>query len=192
MVKDGDFVINNDEDDDMVHINPNISIKIIDFGLANRYRNIKNSFSCDRYGYSNTDYDQYKSPQYFSGDMTYSAMKVDVWAIAIIIYQMTFGTEPYNVQNEKDPYYRALIAGKINKCMKNISLPIEIKKLSLLKIMLKIKESDRCDISQVIKHDYFKSYYKRYGDRIQQQSQKQKLQNIAQSKIQTFFPYYDD
>lgn len=103
---------------------------------------------------------------------------------------MTWGTEPYHIQSTADPYYKFLTAGKVGKCRKNkhCLIPIEAKKLSLLTSMLQIEESDRCNISEIINHDYFKSYYKRYQTRIENQSKKQKLKNIQANK--SFFPYY--
>ena len=187
MVKGANFVHNND--DNMIHIDINISVKIIDFGTAQRFKNKDESLIFSRSGYTNTEYDQYKSPQHFF-DETYSAMKADIWSLGIIIYVMTLGTEPYHIQNISDPYYNALIAGQIGKCYKNkhCLIPIQAKKLSLLTSMLQIEESDRSNISEIINHDYFKSYYKRYRTRIEDQSKKQQLRNIESCK--SFFPYY--
>ena len=185
MVKDAKFV--HSDNDNMVHIDENISIKIIDFGIAQRFKDKSGSLILNKSGYTNTEYDQYKSPQHFFNE-TYSGIKADIWSLGIIIYKMTFGTEPYHIQNPTDPSYKALIDGKITKCnKKHCLIPIQAKKLSLLTSMLQIEENHRFDISKVINHDYFKSYYKRYGKMIQDQSKKQGLRNI---KEKSFFPYY--
>lgn len=73
MVKGAKFI--HSDDDNMIHIDINVSIKIIDFGIAQRFKNNDESFIFNRSGYTNTEYDQFKSPQHFF-DENYSAFKV--------------------------------------------------------------------------------------------------------------------
>lgn len=51
--------------------------------------------------------------------------------------------------------------------MQNLSKYIGPKLISLISAMLTVKENKRYDSLQTIKHEYLKSYYKRYKDRVE-------------------------
>lgn len=75
--------------------------------------------------------------------------------------------------------------------MKHLSHFYNAKVISLLNGCLNTSETERFEIEQVIKDPWFKTYYKRYAEKIEEQSQAQSTKNKNDKhKMDQNIPYY--
>ncbi len=71
IVRDGNFIIN--ENNVSVRINPNIAVKLCDFGLAEKYNPSTNDFNVNKWGLKVYD------------ELLYDGMKSDIWSLGVIL-----------------------------------------------------------------------------------------------------------
>jgi calcium-dependent protein kinase len=126
-----------------LQLNPNLSVKLGDFGSA--------VWSQQRGKYVGTL--TYLAPEVFTGDYD---EKVDIWACGIVLYVLITGHSPYN---ESDPK-------KIRKMIKNAELGLEKLCLSkdlqdLLEKMLCPQPKLRISAAEALKHPWLSSGIKK-------------------------------
>lgn len=200
--------ITNDKND-KVNINPKISVKVGDFGLAeifkcssyeekdNEYFEFDsgdpdkiNPFHCLKTGI--TDTQQYKPPKVFKGEV-YDARKSDIFSLGIVLFQLCVGYFPYKYPNKEDFGYVCVKDRKIDIWLKNknISQYVPSKCVSLLHSMLNMTESKRFNIENVMKHQWLSTYHRSYSHKIVKKSQLQRKRNMKrQLNNNDAFPYY--
>ena len=185
------------KNDNTIRIDPNIYLKIVDFGLSeifSPYNRINtNPFKCDKWGLK--DSYQCTSPRVYN-EFYYNAKKADIWSLGIILYKMLTNKFLYKLPNSREDEYFYYIEKniidmhlKINHLKKYIN---NKKILKLLNNMLNINENKRYSSIQILKCEWFESYYKKYSNVIELKSKLQNELNKKQlkSKKMQSFPYY--
>ena len=199
-------------DHSRVSINHEISIKIIDFGNSELFRtklsksdsinnhveiarNTNNvQFMCSKQHLS-IENESYLSPNYHY-DNFYDARKLDSWSLGLILYFMLIGQHLYSPKdifiNKKGSGYWSLQTGHLQTYLKmnNLLRFINPTILSLIKGLLKINENQRFDLSQVIEHKWFKSYFKLYEKKIEKKSKLQCQRLKEQKDKMAKLPFY--
>lgn len=183
------------QEDGSIKLNPGLSIKIGDFGMAEMFHN-QMGFECSKWGYKDTY--NYSSPRIYQ-EMDYNAVKSDVWALGIIIFKLVNNKFLYTLPDEmEDDAFDALCNDKISKYWKehryHKKIKINSKLYTLLMNILCIEESDRFTAFQIITSPWFESYYKRYANRISKKAKLQKEYNakLIKSGKMNKFPYYSN
>jgi len=132
-------------------INPNVNIKICDFGLAEIFR--KDSFRCTKFcGKTN-----YKAPEVYGKNGVFDARKADIWSLGITCIEMITGKPPYF---EMPPIKVILLTIQ--------SPPVQVKShcedkgykvskdlIKLIENCLKKLPKERPTAQQILKHDGF-------------------------------------
>ena len=189
MLQDCDFIV--DSITDAVTINPGISIKLCDFGVAEMFK--PNGFECMKHSLF-LDNVHYLSPQIYD-EQEYDARSADIWALGMMIFEVSVGRAPY-IMPEFNPKpgsgYWAIQNKQIKNylSMHNLNKFINNKMLSLLNGLLDIDEDCRYKTSNILQHPWFKSYYNRYKQRINKKSVEQIKRLKYQSQKLKVFPMY--
>eukprot|EP01084_Bolivina_argentea_P181185 312953_1 len=185
--------------DGKVKINPSIAIKLTDFGKSEIFKcdiTQLNPFKCQKPHLLFNDI-QYLAPNIFDGNI-YNAKKADIWSIGMIIYECYCGVPLYkkricdkikrigsgfwSLENKKLSSYLSI--NGLNKYINNPKI------LSLLNGLLEINDKKRFNTLQILKHPYFKCYYKHYKHKIIKKSMQQKKDLLQQKEKMETFPYY--
>jgi len=152
-------------------IDTSITIKVIDFGVSEIFdvENGVSPFLCTKDGLT-IDNEIYLAPEVFSNrGEEYDARGADMWSLGIIFYQCMTGKALYNgpdfadIGNPKGGY-RALVRGQLQGYLSNIGLlqMFKVSSFKLLKDLLQMDPKERITASQVVSHDWFKSYWRKY------------------------------
>ena len=117
-------------------------IKIIDFGLSNRYTKNSNLLStlCGS--------PLYAAPEVLQG-RGYKACPVDIWSCGVVLYFMLSGNLPFQADSDKD-LYKKIIEAKI----KNIN-GVSKEANDLIKNILNPNPRKRIKISEIKEHPWF-------------------------------------
>ena len=172
-----------------------------EFDEMDSLQNNINPFLCQKQAlfYQNV---QYLSPKLYDGDV-YDARKADIWAMGMILYECVIGKPLYKRRNID------IIDGKYDKtkvgsgywsieqkqitlflAMNGLTKYVNKKILSLLNGLLDIDENKRFNSMEILKHEWFKCYYKSYKQRIDKKSETQRQKLSEQSTKMDNFPYY--
>eukprot|EP01083_Nonionella_stella_P198344 728277_1 len=149
--KDGKFITNK-----------SVSIKILDFGVADLFNK---SFKCHKQGL-NIENECYVAPNVYKG-RSYDARKADMFTLGLILYECMVGRPLYKAcdmwESPQNGYY-ALMKGDLLPYLQMYGLQNRFQKhsFSLLQNLLNIDENKRFNAMQVMKHIWFKKYYKKY------------------------------
>lgn len=197
MIENGTFIKN---EDDSISINPDLNVKLIDFGLSEIFNtktdindDNNNPFSCSKHGMTNNQ--TYVAPKVFDGDV-YDAKCADMWSLGIILFTMCVGREPYQYPNDKtDAGYWSLKNENIGDFqsylkMSHLTQFLNDSLISLILGLLDFNDSNRFNIKQVLESDYLLAYWRRYQTKITEKSQLQKMANYLQRDKMKDFPYY--
>ena len=210
MLQNADFILS--EDGNTVTINPAISAKLVDFGRSELFKVTGNpsDFQCQKFCMS-LDSVQYLSPKLYAEEL-YDATKADLWALGMMLYHCCIGDPLYlmiedtscDEDEDEDDYivheighkgtgYWAVQNNMLKKYlqMNNLTKYVNARILDLIVNLLKIKESERYNITKVIKHQWFKSYFGKYKERIERKSESQKLRLMEQKQKLDIFPFYN-
>eukprot|EP01084_Bolivina_argentea_P203837 348074_1 len=176
MLKNSDFTEN---DDGSVIINGAISVKLCDFGRAEIFNLYTNNFNCVKLG-SILGEIQYQSPNILN-EQVYHANKADNWALGMMLFECIFGQPLYNkIENENEMIegngYWAAMKNKLNTyiLVNNLKGFVNGKLLQLLNGLLNVNQNKRLNSFEIVKNKYFKSYYKRYKDKLEKTAISQK------------------
>ena len=129
--------------------NNNSLLKIIDFGLANKYEeNNLLDTQCGSLCYS--------APEMILGKK-YNGIDIDIWSSGIILFAMVSGFLPFDDDNEEN-IYRKVVEGKY-------CLP---EKLSdnckdLINKILVVEPENRIKINDIKKHPFLKNAYQKFN-----------------------------
>ena len=142
----------------LVHVRPDPHndkvVKLADFGFARFFendaskvptKNIKDTLISTICG----------SPIYMAPELlinhTYN-IKADLWSFGIIMYEMLYGSNPYNFFQPKDHTDIAKLMANQNIIFKNIFSP---QCINLLKALLQIDPNKRIDWDDFFSHEWF-------------------------------------
>eukprot|EP01084_Bolivina_argentea_P257085 433042_1 len=177
------FVPNNDE---TLSIHRKIGIKLVDFG-ASEHSMHNVSFKCNKQHIS-LDNEQYLAPNIYK-QSHYDAAAADMWSLGMLIYFGFIGDYPYKTIQETDfnepiagtPYH-SIYRNELRAYLQSNDLLkwVHPKALSLLNGLLNVDEIERLRSSDVLQHEWFESYYKRYSSQIDRKSSVQKKQLLRQ------------
>eukprot|EP01084_Bolivina_argentea_P151221 263968_1 len=150
-----------------------------------------NPFFCRKFGIKN--HSQYCAPQIWMEE-PYDARKSDSWDMGIILFKLITGSYPYvQADSEKDTGYWCIENANLKQYLEinNLLQYVSGSVLDLLNGLLNMEEDERLLSADVIHHPWFKSYYSKYKDRIEQKSIEQKQKRKEQKKKMKVFPYYN-
>ena len=99
---------------DNILLDKDFSIKISDFGFA---KQVENSSGLKRLT-TNCGTDQYKAPEILE-EKPYDGKKVDLFALAKVLFIMTSGFPPFEVATLEDFYYKLIAQNKWDSYWKN-------------------------------------------------------------------------
>ena len=188
-------------------IDPDICIKLCDFGVAEVFRINKTSndnnndidsyFNCSKQGLS-LDNESKLEPKIFNDIGKYNARKADIWSLGMVLFECMTGKplyEPYDIWSENNLFngYWSLNDGKLKEYLlkNNLLKYFNSDSLSLLLCqLLELNESFRISADNIIKHKWFGLYFKTFGKRVLQKSQSQQKSLLKQKKKMLHFPYY--
>eukprot|EP00488_Nonionellina_sp_1-RS-2012_P000771 TRINITY_DN1217_c0_g1_i2.p1 TRINITY_DN1217_c0_g1~~TRINITY_DN1217_c0_g1_i2.p1 ORF type:complete len:226 (-),score=58.86 TRINITY_DN1217_c0_g1_i2:647-1324(-) len=200
IVNNGNFI----EKDGTITIDRNLSCKIIDFGLAEIFESNGRDKQYFRYDedeeilglfHMNNKYgiaSNHQCPQIFDEEV-YDARRADMWSLGVIMFYISFGIYPYEKQLATDSGYWSCKHKKIELFLdlNHLSHLSNNKLISLISGCLRVDEKERSNISKVITNVWFKTYFKRYADKMQEQSRQQlEKNNSNQGKMDDNIPYY--
>ena len=121
-------------------------IKIIDFGLSNKYdKDIEELLT------SSCGSPCYAAPEMIKG-IQYHGIDTDIWSSGIILYLMLCKSFPFNDKNNSK-LYQKILSGKFN--LPNY-LSNEAK--DLISKILKVNPAERIKINEIKKHPWFNLY----------------------------------
>ena len=155
-----------DSDDWKVGIDPKISIKLIDFGVAEKFRAVQ-GFCCNKPDLS-VDDELFQAPEVRQlGCVHYDARSADMWQVGLIYYQCITNQvlyQPEDIWFGAKNGYKAVIDGQLKQWLKINNLLKYFKKSSFdfLKKLLQFNPKQRLTASQCVAHTFFKSYCKAY------------------------------
>eukprot|EP01084_Bolivina_argentea_P211071 359101_1 len=187
---------------DEIHINPKISIKLTDWGVAecfysdqttNDIRNKTNIFRCEKQGLSIFN-EGYFAPNVFNGYI-YNAQLADNWSLGMIMFQcLTVGKQLYSALNmyKESSGYLALFHNKLAHYLSanNMLHYFNVNSFKILNSLLNVHEEKRLKGIDILKNDWFKLYFKRYKKQIVQKIHLQKQRLIDQQHMLKTFPFY--
>merc|ERR1719336_1635304 len=179
LIKHGSFIPVQDDDEMVFSINPNVQIKICDFGLAEMFEEDSvtkmRSFECTKFcGKTN-----YKAPEVYAKKGSFDARKADVWSLGVVLFCMLVGSPPYNKPISSDQAYLYIKNGIIDQLLFQWERNhfITVKVLSLLHSMLNFNQSERFLVDDVIEHPWLSLYYHKYKHQMLKKSQAQQQKN---------------
>ena len=188
VVRNGSFIKN---EDGSISINPKISIKICDFGCAEIFNPGKfDNFKCGKT--TLTGNYQYCAPQVYE-NILYDARKADIYQLGCILYHMSVGVPIYKYQDSSiDAAFLCIEHNNIEVYLKmHKLLPFVNRKLiKLLNGMLNTNEKQRVNSMQILTHEWFTVYYRKYKNRIEISSKQQKEANRSNKLKMDGFPFY--
>eukprot|EP01083_Nonionella_stella_P254448 874326_1 len=174
--------------DGMWCVDPNVKIKLIDFGLAEIFAP-NSGFKCIKHGLVDNHY--LSAPRVFRGEQ-YDARKADVWSLGIILFQVSTGLKPYNAQKMNDPGFERIKSSQINELLVfyDKSNHVNGKMVKLMSNILHGRETKRMDSDCILEHEALSLYYKKYKPQIDKKSRLQRLREKVLKPKMDLFPYY--
>ena len=178
-------------------INPSIMVKLSDFSKAEIFKQDDERFRCMKHTVP-TEQAQYLCPKLYAEEI-YDARAADMWSLGMILYNCAIGSPIYSsigIFEQNNPksgsgYWAVMTDNlKIYLNTNNLTKYINTKMLSVISMLLEVDESERLNAMNLLKHPWFKSYYKNYGKRIEKKSIKQAEQLQQQQGKMEKFPYY--
>merc|ERR1719273_2820759 len=190
LIKHGTFIPVQDGDEMVFSINPNVQIKICDFGLAEMFEadpvTKQRCFECTKFcGKTN-----YKAPEVYAKQGVFDARKADVWSLGVVLFCMLVGSPPYNKPIATDQAYLYIKNGIIDQLLFQWERNhfITVKVLSLLHSMLNYEAHSRFLLEDVLRHPWLALYFNKYKAQMLKKSmlQKSKQKQMPAKRL----PYY--
>eukprot|EP01084_Bolivina_argentea_P024835 46237_1 len=188
MIVNGTFIEN--KDDGTFTVDPNIQIKLVDFGLAEMFRQTHpketnngegedgegtaNDFACNKHGITDKHY--LSAPRVFLEE-EYDARKADVWSLGVLLYQLATGVEPYSSVIDTD--FRRIKKQKLKQLIvfRDKTKFVTPKMLHLICLLLRFEARERIDSSVILQDEWLCLYYQKYKAQIKRKSKLQLLRN---------------
>ena len=183
------------DENGFVNIPTTMNIRICDFGVAEIFDIYArmDHFKCIKQGL-NVDNEGYHAPNVFEG-LPYDARASDMWSLGMIFYEL-WAMEPLyvaeDVWQQENGYY-AVMKGELKQFItaKNqCHLWRNRFAFDLLCQLLVTKEKNRINANAVLKHPFFKNYYKKYGPSIYNKLKKDLNKLNQQQESMSTFPFY--
>eukprot|EP01084_Bolivina_argentea_P027981 52037_1 len=139
--------------------NDAISIKLVDYGVAELFDENEIEFLCNKSSIT-LDNGRYVAPQIFNEDV-YDGRAADAWALGMVYYQCMVGST-YNaayIWDQTQFGYSALVNNKLENYLsnKNLLRCFKDSSFSLLNNLLVVDENMRLKASEIVKHPWFKT-----------------------------------
>lgn len=184
--------------DGSVDVNPNISAKITGFACAELFKiekkkSTSESFKCDKEASIFQDV-EYQSPQILNEDV-YDARKADIWALGMMLIHCLLGAPLYDTilhEPKKGSAFWSIMARRLNEYLDKQGLikHFNSKILSLLNGLLAPNETYRLQSAEILKHQWFNSYYSKYKRKLVQRSAMQKKKGRNSRSKKNIYPFY--
>jgi len=178
--------------DGKMRINSNLSIKLVDFGVAEVYPVGSASFLCDKTCLSLDQY-QNRCPNQLTEQM-YDAKAHDMWCAGHILFQLMTGSKLYTVEDTFmiEGGLRALFEGKLKSHLSKVGLLscFMMRPFAVLKGLLAIEEADRWTAAQVMEHQWFHNYHRRYAKSLESKIDSDALKWQIAARQMDDFPFY--
>lgn len=136
----------------------NLNLKLIDFGLTQRFDTVQNPQRLSRKFVGKT---HYKAPQIYAKEKAFRADLADVWSLGICLFMLAIGAPPYNKPLRSDDGFRYLEDNKMRKLLfqwgriKYVTPNLD----DLLEGMLCVAESKRMNMAQLTRHPWLSVYF---------------------------------
>jgi len=179
-------------------IDPSIMVKLSDFSKAEVFKPTDVTFRCMKHSLISTNNAQYLCPKLYNEEI-FDARAEDMWSLGMILLNCAIGEPLYEsigifevAKPKRGSGYWAVMTNqlKVYLATNNLTKFVNTKMLSMVQSLLIIEESTRINAQSVLKHLWFKSYYKNYGKRIEKKSIKQAEELQKQRAKMQSFPYY--
>eukprot|EP01083_Nonionella_stella_P065516 171743_1 len=160
MLKGAAFIIH--PETNLVTVHRGVTIRLCDFGSAELFGD--GAFACNKKS-SVLRKLQYQCPELLKNE-TYDARKADIWALGIMLFHCLIGRPLYRSVHEVG--YTVINTGNIKDFLKlnHSRAYVRRKSLDLIGHMLKIDEDERYDVMDILRAKWFKTYYRKYGEKI--------------------------
>merc|ERR1712228_236377 len=187
MLQNADFIVN--ELDGTVSISTEIKVKLCDFGRSELFKESEehkdNMFECAKQGMS-----------LLEDGVSYDAREQDIFDFGMCLYHCCVGiAHDYDDENINEDIeietngHSAVRSGTLNDVIKS---KVSNKKIiNLLTELLKIDETERYQIDDVLKHEWFATYFAKNKKQIHKRSKSQKIKYLKQLDEMKEFPFYD-
>jgi len=132
----------------MIGARTQMTIKIIDFGLARHYPN--NEFVCNK----RVGKRGYMAPEVFAGK-SYDPRAADIWSLGVMLFMMLIGAPPYGAPLSSNPAFNFIVNGRLRDVLKHwkrlgmVNKPV----LDLLNRIFKY-EKDRITMDELLQHPF--------------------------------------
>jgi len=173
-----------------ISINGNVSIKLLDFGVAEVYPLGTADFLCNKQCLSLNEYQNRCPLQLGENPHCYNAKAHDMWCVGHMLFQLMTGRKLYAVEDTfmrptGEGGLRALYENQLKAHLKSIGLLhcFMMRSFSVLKGLLTVNETERMTAKQVTEHEWYSSYYHRkYGKNLNTKihSDALKLRKVAE------------
>jgi len=188
VVNEGDFVL--DEVDGFYRINPNMTAKIIDFGLAEKFHPMCTSHKMCKWGLR----DSYRctDPKIYT-ELEFNGPKADMWSLGMILFQLSCGQPLCMLPDEDEDFgFRLLCKDELQHFLeiRHLKKYVSNKMLRVVRRLLEVDEKQRFSAADLLKCDWFTCYYQRYGARLEKKSRLQNVRNLKHQSKMKEFPYY--
>lgn len=162
-------------------VDDNFQIKLCDFGFSSKISSKQQlSTPCG------THY--YKAPELWGSNLAYDGIKVDIFALGIILFTINFGFLPFNSAQNRHINYRKLRQKQYSEFWKNIfsNSMCSLKTISnefkdLFQKMTMHDSCNRPDIKEILNHPWF-SLDTASSDEIKCELQNRYFLNISKNK----------
>jgi cell cycle serine/threonine-protein kinase CDC5/MSD2 len=132
-----------------IFFDPDMNLKIGDFGLASVLP------STDSRKYTICGTPNYIAPEVLGGKTTGHSFEVDIWAIGIMMYALLVGKPPFQAKDVQVIYERI----KKTEYSFPVDKPISDEAKTLIKDLLSLNPLNRPTIHEILSYDWFKGSF---------------------------------
>lgn len=165
MVVNARFITSHSDNTGQVKIGKGISIKLVDFGVAELFEGDK--WQCNKHNLT-VENEIYQSPQVYAGD-EYDGRAADCWSLGMLLYQSMSGLRLYGVDDiikstKFQTGYWALHQHQLKGYLKRHGLLFVFNKecFSLMEGLLNVDEDERLSAHHAVNHQWFHPLHKAY------------------------------